>query len=47
MLIEIDKILSDFFDSIGITSASKAEWDEIKSITTPHTKFKVNRMALK
>lgn len=43
-----DVILKDYFKSIGITSAAKAQWDMLKSKVVQHEgELVVNRMALK
>lgn len=40
-------ILANYFASIGIGAEAQANWERLKSIVTPVTDFRCNKMALK
>lgn len=41
------QILTDYFQSIGISAEAQAEWNRVKAMVKPMQGFKCNRMALK
>lgn len=41
------RILQDYFTSIGITAADNHEWEKVKTVVTPMTEFTCSHMALK